>query len=674
MSVGEIAYSKIKKGIQDLELIKTDYASNITILKRTVFLGDSTGKTDVHTQFMSTLERAENGRLILPPGVFLISDDLLFNWRVSAIEGQGADTELVFTKTNNPNGIKPVGITDFVLSNLTLRTEVANTRNAGGFGVCINNCKRVRLEGVHIPQWQGMGILGWTSEDLIVNECYIEYTTVDGIHFTNGCKRVSATKNKVTKVGDDGIASVTYVGQPMNEDISFIDNDIWDTGNPNITANPGYGARAISMIGTRRGHININRINRPHHGGINISADTQIGTYTCQGTEGIEVFNNIISDPKYDVGGFGLISVWTNVPGQTISDISIKDNKGRNSNGPFLWISTEDINEQGIQHIKATNNEFYGMTVGINKPAFWIKRVNNVELKDNYAYGAGGCGVDATLMCSGVNLIHNTFEDCNREATSSACINVASDFHKVEDNVIVDPNGRFTTDVHLRSDNPRIKNNKTDKTTGVIHKLLSSPKSISGAYTFAWDTNASGYKSVSLALTQFPAAKKSGDAILSGYIKIGIINAPNQFVLGASNLTISVSDSNTGWDDLWDNATTFTGLSRGGLSKAYFNGWKLTTVDTNSANCVWTGIVSGTTQTGAAGYAFVQANIDTGFTPPTLYYELTYEAQRGNGTGHRCCYGTPVGAVTPLYMGEPIFDITNSIYYKATGLVNTNWA
>ena len=36
--------------------------------------------------------------------------------------------------------------------------------------------------------------------------------------------------------------------------------------------------------------------------------------------------------------------------------------------------------------------------------------------------------------------------------------------------------------------------------------------------------------------------------------------------------------------------------------------------------------------------------------------------------------GTPVGSVTPLYAGETLFDTTDSKWYKANGVGNTNWA
>lgn len=35
--------------------------------------------------------------------------------------------------------------------------------------------------------------------------------------------------------------------------------------------------------------------------------------------------------------------------------------------------------------------------------------------------------------------------------------------------------------------------------------------------------------------------------------------------------------------------------------------------------------------------------------------------------------GSPVGAVTPAYVGELIFDTTNRVLFRAHGTANTEW-
>jgi len=93
------------------------------------------------------------------------------------------------------------------------------------------------------------------------------------------------------------------------------------------------------------------------------------------------------------------------------------------------------------------------------------------------------------------------------------------------------------------------------------------------------------------------------------------------YVIG-NYVNITASDIDTGWLEAWVSGTSFTGLSWNGLIKAYMNGWKLTTANVNVASCVWTGITSGTTKTGASGYTDVTTTLDVGFTPYKMIYQL----------------------------------------------------
>jgi hypothetical protein len=87
-------------------------------------------------------------------------------------------------------------------------------------------------------------------------------------------------------------------------------------------------------------------------------------------------------------------------------------------------------------------------------------------------------------------------------------------------------------------------------------------------------------------------------------------------------VALTILDTDSGWDETWVSGTSFTGMTWTNLIKAYMNGWKLTTVNTNVASCVWTGIASGTTQSGSGGYTHVTTTIDTGYTPYRMIYQL----------------------------------------------------
>jgi hypothetical protein len=172
---------------------------------------------------------------------------------------------------------------------------------------------------------------------------------------------------------------------------------------------------------------------------------------------------------------------------------------------------------------------------------------------------------------------------------------------------------------------------KFDALTGLHTKNVSDVVTLSGnAYTWAYDADASGYKSVKVLLSLSFVNYK---ALLFKYNNKSItvrttdsLTASDQMILkllGGSDFYLTISDTDTGWEEAWTSGTSFTGLTWGGLIKAYMNGWKLTTADVDVANCVWTGITSGTVKNaGAADYTHVTTTIDTGFTPYRMYYQL----------------------------------------------------
>jgi len=181
--------------------------------------------------------------------------------------------------------------------------------------------------------------------------------------------------------------------------------------------------------------------------------------------------------------------------------------------------------------------------------------------------------------------------------------------------------------------------------TGLYTKNISEWVALSGnAFTWAFNTASdyTGYKRVGVATSNFTnALTSSSTQKIIKYNNKELVPDPAYAYLGADKhflstnwLNITIADVDSGWAEGWTDATSFTGLTWAGLIKAYMNGWKLTTANVNVASCVWTGITSGTVKNaGAADYAHVQANIDVGFTPYQMIYQLatavptTYPAQ-----------------------------------------------
>ena len=174
--------------------------------------------------------------------------------------------------------------------------------------------------------------------------------------------------------------------------------------------------------------------------------------------------------------------------------------------------------------------------------------------------------------------------------------------------------------------------------TGLYTKKISDVVNLSGNYSsWAVDGNLdqTNYKVFYTTTMPIPTAKgglgtykalKYDGKILA---QINSYNLYSDFMFipnPATVIVLGASDIDTGWLEAWTNITSFTGLTWGGLIKAYLNGWKLTTANVSVANCVWTGIASGNVKDkGAVDYTYITTSIDTGFQPYQLYYQLNVD-------------------------------------------------
>lgn len=169
-----------------------------------------------------------------------------------------------------------------------------------------------------------------------------------------------------------------------------------------------------------------------------------------------------------------------------------------------------------------------------------------------------------------------------------------------------------------------------DANNGRHTKNVSDWVTLSGnAYTWSFGADYTGFKRItatSVLDVNYDSANGIGIKYNGKLLTQYVASWPNAdiFKYGSADkgVNLTVTDTDSGWDEAWVSGTSFTGLTWANLIKAYMNGWKLTTANTNVASCVWTGIASGTTQSGSNGYNHVIANIDSGFQPYRMIYQL----------------------------------------------------
>lgn len=71
-------------------------------------------------------------------------------------------------------------------------------------------------------------------------------------------------------------------------------------------------------------------------------------------------------------------------------------------------------------------------------------------------------------------------------------------------------------------------------------------------------------------------------------------------------------------------------------------------------------------QNGSSARAWKEGALIYASLPEAMYSELEQQS-------YRTYSGTPVGNITPDYVGEKLYDSTNALWYKSSGLTNSDW-
>jgi len=318
---------------------------------------------------------------------------------------------------------------------------------------------------------------------------------------------------------------------------------------------------------------------------------TAINVTTIELDTGIRVSTNSSGTFRYT---FFTMKVIPNVQ-YRISRSLIIQSGAIGNNSARLRVMDESLNQLAV--IPKTNTSYVGST--FTSPANGIIRI--------YLYATFDTSESAVVDFNDIKLELGTTSTTYEEYTETTAI-IPAELKQVSDSI------RDTFDANL----------------GVYTKNISDWVELYGN-NYTWGIRAESYTGfVRIFINTFePLMDKAKQSLLLKYnnkkITFGTTTTDgDRFVTQAvtPNFLLTIYDADSGWDDTWTDATSFTGMTWTNLIKAYMNGWKLTTANTNVASCVWTGIGSGTTQSGASGYTHVTTTIDTSYTPYRMIYQL----------------------------------------------------
>lgn len=337
---------------------------------------------------LSACGTAGGGITLLPPGIFLISQSLLFSSNTALVgSGPGATTIRVkasslssFTQAGSNPGATMIctagnsAASKITIANLTLdMNEAANTSVPGWATAAecsplgIQNVTGLVIEHVEVINSVGYSVFPWGCTDVQVAACRIlsgqastSYANQDGIHVTDctgvridrnyidtgtaanggddaiavqgvsaGCTDVAICGNTIVRAGAHGITLV--LGGAAVTDVAIAGNTIRSTANEAILA-PFYttyesSAGYLLTDVTITGNIMKTIATGNAASGITLQ-DAYGGTGTHVGTAGyagVTIAGNTL-DGFTNSSGFGIYA-------QAGSDLTISDNTFRNWGG-----------------------------------------------------------------------------------------------------------------------------------------------------------------------------------------------------------------------------------------------------------------------------------------------------------------------------------------------------
>ena len=150
-----------------------------------------------------------------------------------AVTGNGADSILApLDSTNEALILSGSGVS---LSNLVMVSTALTRLTTPWSGmVWLENATNYYVENILIDNSSSVGIMSYNSHDGDISNNTIENTLADSITQINGSYNITVANNRILRSGDDGISSNSYIGQPLDHDISIMANtvlgNLWGRG------------------------------------------------------------------------------------------------------------------------------------------------------------------------------------------------------------------------------------------------------------------------------------------------------------------------------------------------------------------------------------------------------------------------------------------------------------
>lgn len=480
-----VSKKKLTKDLQN-ELASTS-EQLADIINNDVYIHiDNFGKTDTKINTSNTFANAilklngSNKILLLDGRQYELNFNPLFI-NIKGIKGVKGKTIIIIDDLEFQQ-FKIENSNSFIVEGLTISTVTANTRKFGA-GIVITRCNDFEIKNNKVVNFSAQGILLETCNNGKVYNNIVKETTADGIHCHRGCKNIWVYENTIENVGDDGIASFTYTTDKaefntnQNENIFIYKNKIMSTGNTILN----YGAKGISVGGSKVVEIDGNIIENTFNGGISVMVDK--ASYEVQSCSDVSITNNTISCNK-ETTLISPITIMNAVDGQIIKNVYVENNTVNKCHLGGVFITTENVSKSLVDNISIKNNNFLndvGETYG-KFPVFRIKRATNIIISNNKCINMLGNVLRTESDGLTDNLIFedNTIMNCNRSKNIVPCIELFGSNNIIKNNYIIDDNDNYAIYLSLKSDGTTIENNEVKNKKFIINYLNFATKRVVG--------------------------------------------------------------------------------------------------------------------------------------------------------------------------------------------------
>lgn len=205
------------------------------------------------------------------------------------------------------------------------------------------------LDNILVDRSAAAGVHAETATDFTLVDVAVRGTMADGIHMTGGSTGGTVVRPRVCSPNDDGVAVVSYNGQPLSGSITVEAPMVRDQ----------TGGRGLSVVGGQDvEYLDINVI-RSDGAAVYVAAEAEWNT---QGTRGVRVLGGTIAVANTDLAdtAHGAVIVYASQPGARVENVEVSDLEITDTHPQAPWVVGLNGNVSSLADIRMHRLDVHG--------------------------------------------------------------------------------------------------------------------------------------------------------------------------------------------------------------------------------------------------------------------------------------------------------------------------